>query len=274
MAKNIEFNVKSVSEFINWLKRFASINDALLLEIDKSNNEFIAKTYNEEKSVVKFSKLSFNDGNFEPTSNSSPNQRLKFGIHSLKKLTKTLSHFSDGEFKFIFKYDKLVENDSSETLSGTSMLLKNNNLKVNINCTPLNIFKYIGDELIHENIANTESLLSFNIQREMIEKIVSLISLDTEYKYLKFLTKEKKIYAKSKSFEYVIEENSKGKNNVQDEEIEILKDQFSKIDVENYKCSMGEDRIVLHSIDSETITVLSEVEKNDSYEESEEEEFD
>lgn len=269
MAKNIEFNVKSVNEFTNWIKRFASINDSLLLEIDKTNNEFVAKTYNEEKSVVKFSKLNFSDAEFETITKTSLDKRIKVGIHSLKKLIKTLSHFSDSEFKFSFKYDKLIEDDSSESLSGTSMLLKNDSLKINITCTPLNIFKYINDDLFNNNIANTESSFSFSIQKEIIDKINSLISLDAEYKYLRFLTKDNKIYAKSKSFEYVIEEANDPKNS----EIEILKDQFSKVDTENYNCNLGEDRIVFHSKDSETITVLSEVERNDSYEETEEEEF-
>lgn len=270
MAKNFEFKANDVTNFIAWLKKFSSINDSLLLEINSSGNEFVAKSYNEERSVIKFSKLSFSDGGLEVTKSKKDDKRIKIGIHSITKLIKTLKHFSDKEFQFIFKYDTLIEDDNTESLSGQSMLMKNDELKVNIKCTPLNLFKYISDELFKDNIASVTEKFSFSISQEIIDKINSLIKLDADYKYIKFLAKDDgKIYAKSKSFEYALGDSKSDSQ----EELEILKSQFEKVDVENYICQIGEDRLVFNSNDSETKTVISEVERSDNYEETEDEEF-
>jgi hypothetical protein len=49
--KTIEFTAKNVKAFTGWLKRFSTIDKSLLLEIDQATSTFIAKTYNEERSV-------------------------------------------------------------------------------------------------------------------------------------------------------------------------------------------------------------------------------
>ena len=44
IKKSIEFSAKNVKEFTGWLKRFASIDNSLLLEIDeKTSDEEFAK---------------------------------------------------------------------------------------------------------------------------------------------------------------------------------------------------------------------------------------
>jgi hypothetical protein len=59
MAKILEFNAKNIRPFTSWLKRFSLIDTSLLLEIDPTTQEFLAKTYNSQRSVVKFSRISF-----------------------------------------------------------------------------------------------------------------------------------------------------------------------------------------------------------------------
>jgi hypothetical protein len=44
-ASKLEFSAKNVSAFSTWLKKFSSIDNSLLLEIDEDKNIFIAKTY-------------------------------------------------------------------------------------------------------------------------------------------------------------------------------------------------------------------------------------
>ena len=58
-------NNKNASEFSNWLKGFKDIQNSLLLEIDLIENAFIAKCFPPSKSIVRYSKLSFEDAGFE-----------------------------------------------------------------------------------------------------------------------------------------------------------------------------------------------------------------
>lgn len=271
MAKKFEFKAKDVTNFVSWLKKFSSINDNLLLEIDNESNEFLAKTYNEERSVVKFSRVNFLDAGLEVSKSKKDNNRIKVGIHSINKLMKTLKHFSDSEFELIFNYDKLIEDNDKESLSGQSILMKNSDLKAQIKCTPLNIFKYIPDDLFKNNIAKISENFSADITQEIIETLNSLNKLDPDYKYIKFFNKENKVYTRSKSFEKLLGDSKVGTDT--EKNIEILKEQFEKVDIENYSFLVGDDRLVFESKDSDTITVLSEVERNDNYEESEEESF-
>ena len=64
MAKTIDFTAKNVKPFSAWLKKFASIENSLLIEVDEKHKCFVAKSYNEEKSVVKYSQISFVDAGF------------------------------------------------------------------------------------------------------------------------------------------------------------------------------------------------------------------
>ena len=41
--KTLEFTAKNAKAFTAWIKRFSSIDNTLLLEVDRSNSIFIAK---------------------------------------------------------------------------------------------------------------------------------------------------------------------------------------------------------------------------------------
>ncbi|MFW6311390.1 MAG: hypothetical protein ACOC1K_04055 [Nanoarchaeota archaeon] len=260
MAKQIEFTAKDVKAFTSWLKRFSLIDTQLLFEINESSKEFIAKTYNEERSVVKFSKVKFDDAGFSLKKGNS-SERIKVGIYSIPKLLKVIEQFNSDEFCVVFKYEEII-NDNDNELVGTSILIKNDSLKVGIECTSLNVFNYIKDDLFLNTIANIDSKISFELDKTSIDKINSLCLLDKDHKFMQFLNKEGSIYAKSKAFELLLSVSS-------DEEIKIdmLKEQFDKLDGENYSVNIGDDRIVFSSNESDTITVISEVERDDRYEE-------
>lgn len=260
MAKVLEFKAKNNKSFSSWLKRFSTIDNSLLLEIDEVGKEFIAKTYNPEKSVVKFSRISFEDAGLELSSKPSLDQRIKVGIFHIPRLIKSLDHFVAEEFYLGFKYDEVIGENAG--FAGISILIKNSSLKMNLNCTPLHIFKYISDNLFLTNIANIDPAVSFEFSSEKIEKINSLCNLDNEYKFIDFKAKDNKLAVRGKTFEFKLADAQKNSN------ITIYKEQFEKIDLENYNVDLSDDRIVFRSKDSRTITVTSMVEKDEKYDES------
>ena len=265
MAKVLEFKAKNVRPFTSWLKRFASVDNSLLLEIDTDTQQFLAKTYNAEKSVVKFSKISFKESGLELEGKTNikelSNKRIRVGLYHLPRLIKSIDHFLSSEFSFGFKYEDVI--GENEGLAGTDIQLKNPILKMNIKCTSLHIFKYITDNVFLTKIAKLIPLVNFELPNLQIEKINSLCGLDNEYRFIDFKTKSTNLTVKGKTFELIISESAKTES-----AISIYKLQFDKLDIENYSVEMSNEKLVFKSKDSDTITVISMVERDSKFEEN------
>ena len=264
MAEQVKLTANNVESFTNWLKKFSLIDKSLLFEIDEGSKEFIAKSYNEERSVVKMSQITFDDAGMSAKDSEKNPKRIKFGIYDISKFIKILDHFQD-EFEIVFKYDEVLSDQESE-YAGTSILLKSKTLKISIECTSLNIFKYIPDNMFKNKVAKVSAKTIFELGKENIQKINSLCSLDKDYKFMEFLNDKNKVFAKSKTFELFLEKSDTS----DDIKLDILKDQFTKIDLEDYKVELGDDRLVFSSTKTDTITVISEVEKDERYDEKSE----
>lgn len=251
--KKIEFTAKNVKPFSSWLQRFVSIDTALLIEIDEENSEFLAKTYNEERSAVKFSRIKFDVAGFVVVPSKTP-KRIKVGLYNIAKLMKIMDQFSDAEFSFVVNYDELV--DTNE-LVGDSIILKNKNLKMTVECTSLNIFKYISDDLFKNTIAHLDdNPVNFKLSAAKIDQVNSLCKLDNESKFVEFKNDDE-IFIAGKTFDLLIDKS----DSTSKASINIFKDQFASVDVENYDVQMGDDRLVFTAENSSSFIVLSAVEK-------------
>jgi len=253
--KGIIFQAKNVKAFTLWLKRFSSIDNSLLLEIDEEHSRFTSKSYNEERSVVKMSSINFDDaGLVTVTKPGKDTKRIKVGIFNISRLIKIIDQFNDAEFLITVNYDEVIGDDSTTNYAGKDIQFKNKNLKMSADCTSLNIFKYITDELFKGSISVIESIGEFELTKANIEKINSLCVLDNEHKFMEFKFKDNKVFVAGKSFELVLGD----KKDVTDATLNIFKDQYANIDVENYNVELGDDRLVFRSIDSETVCVISQ----------------
>ncbi len=255
-VQKIEFSAKNVKAFSTWLKKFSSIETALLLEIDEAESTFSAKTYNELRSVVKFSKIKFDEAGFSIKPSKDP-KKIKVGIYNIVRLMKIIDQFNDEEFSLTINYDEVI--GETTELAGLTMVLKNKNLKMTVDCISLNVFKYISDKLFMESISNLNNVLSkFELTEEHIEQTNSLCVLDNEHKFMEFRDGDN-IYVSGKIFDLLLWENLHDPS-AKEESITIFKEQFESVDVENYNVQMGEDRLVFTSEDLATITVISMVE--------------
>lgn len=257
--KKIEFTAKNVKPFQVWLKKFVSIDQSVLLEVDQNNDRFCAKVYNEERSVVKFSQIKFDEAGFTVKKSKDP-QRVKVGIYNIARLMKIMDQFGNEEFSFIINYDELT-GDGTTDFAGLSLILKNKLLKFTVECTSLNIFKYIGDELFETRIASLDDVIAnFELSSNDIEQTNSLCSLDSESKFMEFKNSDW-VYISGKSFDLKIVQNPEGSEE-KSSSINIFKEQFEAIDPEDYKVQMGDDRLVFTSSDKNTTIVISMVEKD------------
>ena len=258
MAK-IEFSAKNVKAFSAWLKKFSSIDTALLLEIDETESRFLAKTYNEERSVVKLSSIKFDVAGFTVNPSKDP-KRIKIGIYNIARLMKIMDQFNNEEFSFTVNWDEIKDSETVE-YAGINLILKNKNLKITVECTSLNIFKYISDELFKTKIAALDEVLTkFDLLESNIEQTNQLCALDNEYKFMEFRNGAN-VYVSGKTFDLLLRENP-GEFDGVENSINVFKEQFASVDIENYNVKMGEDRLVFTSSDNTTTTVISMVEKD------------
>ena len=58
-------NTGSNTKFVNWLKGFKDIVNVLLIEVDIPEQKFVAKSFPESRSIVKYDELSFADAGYE-----------------------------------------------------------------------------------------------------------------------------------------------------------------------------------------------------------------
>ena len=254
--KTVEFTAKNVKAFTGWLKRFSAIDNSLLLEIDQAKSTFIAKTYNEERSVVKMSSIRFDEAGLATKANKDP-QRVKVGIFSVSRLIKIMDQFNDDEFTLTVEFQDLVT-DGDTQFAGEKILLKNKSLKINVDCTSLNIFKYIADEKFVNVIAKVDAIGKFELSKAVLEKVNGLNTLDEGYKFMEFKFRGGEIFVAGKSYELAID-----KLKVVDAELSIFKEQYATLDVEGYSVDLADDRLVFRSKDSETVTVISKAEDKD-----------
>ena len=256
--KTIEFTAKNVKAFTGWLKRFTSIDNSLLLEIDQSSSSFIAKSYNEERSVVKMSTIRFDEAGFLVKENND-SKRIKVGLFNIPRLIKIMDQFNDVEFTLTVEYQELIS-DNDTVCAGEKILLKNKLLKMNVDCTSLNIFKYIADNLFKETIAKIDVIGKFEFIKANLEKINTLNGLDdTDHIVMQFQFIDGEVKVSGKAYDLLLSDCILEKSI--NAGLTIFKDQYSNLDVENYDVQLGEDRLVFTSIDSDTITVISKAEE-------------
>ena len=254
----IEFKCSNVVELATWFKRFSTIDQSLLFEVDTKDEEFVAKTYSEDRSIVKLSRISFADLGF--TLKSKPiDERVRIGLYDIGKINKILGQFAGSEFSFVITYDGVVDEKGITTLSGLNILMKSDLLRVGLECSSLSIFQYIPDEQFENGIAALpEVKVEFDLNKEDKERIMVLCDLDKDFKKMSFRIQDKKVYARSKTFEFQL-----GIVKSPDFEFPILKNQFLKLDNENYSVKIGDTRAVLASTDSRSTSVVGILNEND-----------
>ena len=118
----MELKLKSIGStngFVTWLKGFKDINGSLLVEIDLESKEFIAKSFPQDKSVVKYAKLSFEDAGYEYSyvhnngedfdwaqREATNDGRVKLGIYNvLGKFVDVVSMFDGSEHDMVVNFD-------------------------------------------------------------------------------------------------------------------------------------------------------------------------
>jgi hypothetical protein len=176
----------------------------------------------------------------------------KFGVYSLDRLMKSFSHFGESAVQFVLDLEK-----TPEGIVGTGITLKNDSLDINYQCASLRLFTHITDEMMDRIADHETATVDFVLTKEIQARINSLTSLDPDQKLLTLSVKNGVVKASGKSFNLNLLNID---DTTIDTTISVYKSQFAFLDKEDTKVYMNEDRLIFHSIETETKMIIGKAE--------------
>jgi len=245
--KNLKtLQLSSTEELSNFLRRFSPISSSLLIEMEDGHLK--AKTHTPERSVVKSSKVDLTRVfGLEDEAGES----VKFGLYSVDRMMKAFSHFGSGPIEF-----ELQQENTPEGNVGTDINLKNESLDVNFQCASLRLFTHITDEMMEKISEPSSAKVSFVLTKEIQAKINSLAGIDVDQKLLTIGIKNGNVVVSGKSFNL----NLMNIDSAEDVTISVYKNQFAYLDKEDTMVYVTEDRLIFHSIESDTKMIIGKAE--------------
>jgi hypothetical protein len=245
--KNINsLQLNSTDELTNFLRRFSPVSSSLLVEIE--DGVLKAKTHTPERSVVKSSKVDISRV-FEQDAET---ENVVFGLYSVERMMKAFSHFGAGSIQFDLHQEKTAEGNV-----GTDIHLKNESLDINFQCASLRLFTHITDEMMKKISDASSAQTSFVLTKEMQAKINSLASIDADQKLLTIGVKKGNVIVSGKSFNLNL---MSLEGSSEDVTISVYKNQFAYLDKEDTMVYLNEDRLIFHSIESDTQMIVGKAE--------------
>jgi hypothetical protein len=245
------FKIANSTNFIAFLKKLKLVDKSVPLEIEGSN--LFAKVRTPDKSVIKFVSVDVNDileGDF-------PSERLKIGILEIGKLMDVFKYFGPEE-----ELSLIVDSQPYEGgLIATSLKFSSSSLNIFIKCADISLLAYIDDN-IQKQIHSTEgSEVNFEISRENFQKVASLTGIESNAEeLLNFDIEENGVIIRGNSFQYNLIKGKTANGFETSSVYTIYKNQFSYIDQEASEIHFHENRILVKSIESDSIIAIGLVE--------------
>ena len=183
----------SAEPFTNYLKSYSRIRESLLLEIDTTQRAFVAKTFTEDKSAIRFASITFDEANVKIVSDDGETDRgetrIKVGILlQLKKLIQIVERFGsetdkDGnsDFEINISYEPYVDQNKNVNFVSTQLQFKSSTLKMKMDGFRITELAYLPDDVFANNIFNLSDAVSCEISGDKISdiaKISEIIKLD------------------------------------------------------------------------------------------------
>ena len=272
----------SVDPFVNYLKSYLRIRESLLLEIDTDVRAFVAKTFTEDKSSVRFASIMFDEANIVVVSDESESERegnrikvgiliqLKKFIQMVERLGSVVDDKGNSNFEINIEYDRLLNNkDSSVDFIATSSWFVADKLKMRMDGFRISEFSYLSDSVFKEKVFNVDNPSSLEMSADTINSIIKtsdIVKVDVRKDALVFYTEGNILYVKDRGNGVDNKPNFVFKIGELDNEpvvpisITITRDRFirmlDKAD-ENFKIIIGKsvvtnnvDRVLFDSVNS------------------------
>lgn len=214
----------SNTAFTNWLKGFKDIVNVLLIEVDLDEKKFVAKSFPESRSIVKYDEISFENAGYELESltnnegkslltakkalvagakgDMTNDNRIKVGLYNV--LTKFIDvvtmYASNVDHTLTIDFDEcsnvkyVSSQEAVKQWQGEKLTLKSQSLSMTVKCSTLTeFFVFLKDETFNDVIAVIPDPINFTVTPETINNLnrVSLLfSSDKNRSTVKLYTKQ------------------------------------------------------------------------------------
>jgi len=246
MATKQSFKLHSNGNFSAYLKRFSTIEKTLLAEI--KGDSIVGKTHTPDKSVVKISAIKLT----EIFDNITPDQVItdtKIGIFGVDNVIQTFKHIGDKDVNVDLLSEKVGQDEAA-----TELKVYNKNLRFSFPGASPSLFKYIDAGLAVKIMDTSTKIEEFRVEKDMLNKIGSLCSIDSDNDMLTFSSTNGKIVIAGKTFEQELDITS-----TQDFSISIYKTHFGFVDKEDTEIAILESKIIFKSLESNTQIAIGKV---------------
>ena len=278
----------SADPFINYLKSYLRIRESLLLEIDTNLRAFVAKTFTEDKSSIRFSSISFNDANVSIVSDNGEDERngsrikvgiliqLKKFIQIVERLGSDVNEKGESNFNIEIDYEPFQNtNDKSVDFVTTSISFNSEILKMRMDGFRISELTYLSDDTFKSVVFNATDVVSIEISSSTINSIIKtsdIVKIDVRKDALVFYNEDKILYVKDRGVGSDKKSNFVYKIGELDTEplypinIPLTRDRFLKMldkSDENFKIIIGKntidgsvDRVLFDAVNSTTKIVI------------------
>lgn len=279
----------SADPFINYLKSYLRIRESLLLEIDTNLRAFVAKTFTEDKSSIRFSSISFDDANMSIVSDNGECERngsrikvgiliqLKKFIQIVERLGSDVNEKGESNFNIEIDYEPFQNtNDKSVDFVTTSISFNSEILKMRMDGFRISELTYLSDDTFKNVVFNATDAVSIEISSSTINSIIKtsdIVKIDVRKDALVFYNEDKILYVKDRGVGSDKKSNFVYKIGELDTEplypinIPVTRDRFLKMldkSDENFKIIIGKntidgsvDRVLFDAVNSTTKIVIA-----------------
>ena len=279
----------SADPFINYLKSYLRIRESLLLEIDTNLRAFVAKTFTEDKSSIRFSSISFDDANVSIVSDNGEDERngsrikvgiliqLKKFIQIVERLGSDVNEKGESNFNIEIDYEPFQNtNDKSVDFVTTSISFNSEILKMRMDGFRISELTYLSDDKFKSVVFNATDAVSIEISASAINSIIKtsdIVKIDVRKDALVFYNEDKILYVKDRGVGSDKKSNFVYKIGELDTEplypinIPLTRDRFLKMldkSDENFKIIIGKntidgsvDRVLFDAVKSTTKIVIA-----------------
>ena len=279
----------SADPFINYLKSYLRIRESLLLEIDTNLRAFVAKTFTEDRSSIRFSSISFDDANVSIVSDNGEEERngsrikvgiliqLKKFIQIVERLGSDVNEKGESNFNIEIDYEPFQNtNDKSVDFVTTSISFNSEILKMRMDGFRISELTYLSDDTFKNYVFNATDAVSIEISSSTINSIIKtsdIVKIDVRKDALVFYNEDKILYVKDRGVGSDKKSNFVYKIGELDTEplypinIPLTRDRFLKMldkSDENFKIIIGKntidgsvDRVLFDAVNSTTKIVIA-----------------
>ena len=279
----------SADPFINYLKSYLRIRESLLLEIDTNLRAFVAKTFTEDKSSIRFSSISFDDANVSIVSDNGEEERngsrikvgiliqLKKFIQIVERLGSDVNEKGESNFNIEIDYEPFQNtNDKSVDFVTTSISFNSEILKMRMDGFRISELTYLSDDTFKNYVFNATDAVSIEISSSTINSIIKtsdIVKIDVRKDALVFYNEDKILYVKDRGvgsenkYNFVYKIGELDTEPLYPINVPVTRDRFMKMldkSDENFKIIIGKntidgsvDRVLFDAVNSTTKIVIA-----------------